>query len=186
MQATEYMQIQQALTQAHCFTDAAEAHGTLCGCLCATANYRFGDWMLEFLPDGRPPSRADAPLRALYAATADALEDKTRMEFAPLLPDDDAPINDRAEALGSWVRGFLYGLGASQLTGTALPPGTAGELVRDLTEITRVATNATGDEADEDAYTQLVEFVRVGVQMLFDELEPLRRPAPPSPDDSLH
>ena len=52
MQAADYEQVQQVLTQAHSLTDAAEAHGTLAGCLCSTVAYRFEDWMLEILPDG--------------------------------------------------------------------------------------------------------------------------------------
>ena len=32
--------------------------------------------------------------------------------FAPLLPDDDAPLAERADALSMWCQGFLYGLGS--------------------------------------------------------------------------
>ena len=184
MQAAEYAHIQQALTQAHSLTDAAEAHGTLTGCLCATVAYRFEDWLSEILPDGSAPPGVAEELRALFTATASAL-DEAQMEFSPLLPDDAAPIDARAEALGSWARGFLYGLGTSSLTDAALLPGEVGEVVRDMTEITRVAADAGGGESDEDAYAELVEFVRAGVQLLFDELEPLRRESPP-PEGSLH
>jgi uncharacterized protein YgfB (UPF0149 family) len=42
------------------------------------------------------------------------------------------------------------------------------------------------DEANEEAYTELVEFVRVGVQLLFDELARYRdRPAPAVASDEL-
>jgi len=34
-----------------------------------------------------------------------------------------------------------------------------------------------GEESNEAAYAELVEFVRVGVQLLFEELAALRRPA---------
>jgi uncharacterized protein YgfB (UPF0149 family) len=54
-------------------------------------------------------------------------------------------------------------------------PGEVGEVVRDLTEISRVEVDG-GDteESNENAYAELVEFVRVGVQLLFDELGALR------------
>ena len=59
MQAAAYEHIQQVLNQAHSLTDAAEAHGTLSGCLCSTVAYRFEDWILEILPDGSADPAAD-------------------------------------------------------------------------------------------------------------------------------
>ena len=54
-------------------------------------------------------------------------------------------------------------------------PGDAGEVVRDLSEITRVGIDADDSlESNESAFTELVEFVRVGVQLVFAELEPVR------------
>ena len=65
-------------------------------------------------------------------------------------------------------------------------PGDIGEIVRDLTEITHVAVDSEQtEESNESAYAELVEFVRVGVQLVFDELGPLRdQPGPP--DVPLH
>jgi uncharacterized protein YgfB (UPF0149 family) len=40
-------------------------------------------------------------------------------------------------------------------------------------------------ETNESAYAELVEFVRVGVQLVFEELGPLRD-QPPPPEASLH
>ena len=84
------------------------------------------------------------------------------------------------------VPGFLYGLGSSSLNDAAGLPGDVGEIVRDLSEITQVGVDAEeGVESNEGAYAELVEFVRVGVQLVFDELEPLREP-PPRADGSFH
>ncbi len=66
MQAADYEQIQQVLNQAHSLTDAAEAHGTLTGCLCSTVAYRFEDWMLEILPEGIEGSSASQLLLDLF------------------------------------------------------------------------------------------------------------------------
>lgn len=185
MQVAEYEQIQQVLSQAHSLTDAAEAHGTLTGCLCATVAYRFEDWLLEILPEAASGSEADQLLRELFRSTSVAL-DEAQMQFAPLLPQDDEPIDTRAAALGAWCQGFLYGLGTSSLTDASALPGDVGEVVRDLTEITHVAADSAESlESNEGAYAELVEFVRAGVQLLFDELEPLRREASP-PEGLLH
>jgi uncharacterized protein len=175
MQATAYEQIQQVLAQAHSLADAAEAHGTLTGCLCSAVAYRFEDWMLEILPEGAAGPTATELLRELFRTTAGALGEG-QMQFAPLLPEDEQPIDARAAALAAWCQGFIYGLGTSSLTDATLLPGEIGEVVRDLTEITHVgADSAESVETNEEAYAELVEFVRVGAQLLFDELEPVRR-----------
>lgn len=185
MQAVSYSQIQNVLAEARSLTEAAEAHGTLAGCLCATVAYRFEDWLLEILPEGRAGDAATEVLRELFSSTAQALG-APQMLFSPLLPDDQQPIDARAGALAQWCQGFLYGLGASSLRDASRLPGEIGEIVRDFTEITRVGVDsADSDESNETAYAELVEFVRVGVQLLFEELEPLReQPAPAQ--GSLH
>src|ERR1700744_5591738 len=101
MQSPDYEQIQQVLTQAHSLTDAAEAHGTLTGCLCSTVAYRFEDWMLEILPDGAADPSTTQMLFELFQGTRADLGE-AQMDFAPLLPDDDEAIETRAAALGAW------------------------------------------------------------------------------------
>ncbi|HKT74504.1 MAG TPA: UPF0149 family protein [Steroidobacteraceae bacterium] len=185
MHPANYIEIQRVLTEERSLADAAEAHGTLAGSLCAAIRYRFEDWLLEILPEGRPQPFAAASLRELYVETAGALEGE-EMEFDLLLPEDVQPIDARTEALAQWCQGFLYGLGTSALQDASGLPGEVGEIVRDLTEITRVGVDrGQSDESNESAYAELVEFVRVGVQLVFDELGPLRdQPAPP--DTPLH
>lgn len=176
-----YAEIQRALDEAHSLADAAEAHGTLTGGLCAAA-YGFEDWLLDILPEGEVAAGGRQALQQLFTATSTALSEP-QMQFAPLLPADGEPIGARAEALGAWTRGFLYGLGSGKLADASALPGDVGEVVRDLGEITRAGVDeAESEESNEGAYAELVEFVRAGVQLVFDELAPLRqRPRPPEP-----
>jgi uncharacterized protein YgfB (UPF0149 family) len=41
MLQSEYSHVQHLLVQERALADAAEAHGTLAGCLCGAAGYRF-------------------------------------------------------------------------------------------------------------------------------------------------
>lgn len=182
----DYALIQRSLVASHALTDPAEAHGTLAGALCSLMAYRLEDWLSEILPEGSGASSgADPALQTLYDSTVAALSGDA-MEFDLLIPSDDRPIEERARALTLWCAGFLYGLGTS---GTADPqrlPGDLGEIVRDLSEITRADVDASDTpEANESALAELVEFVRVGVQVVFDELEPLRSQGTP-PGRVLH
>lgn len=181
-----YADIQRALSQSNALADAAEAHGTLSGALCAASSYRLDDWLGEILPEGRPTAEAQHWLRALFDATAQALAD-SQMSFQPLLPDDDDALAQRTEALGEWCRGFLYGLGTGHVNNLDNLGDDAGEILRDFSAITQVGVDPEdSEETNEQAYAELVEFVRVGVQVIFERLEPLRRPPPAAPSHSLH
>ncbi len=181
----DYTRIQQLLSREHSMADAAEAHGTLAGCLCGASGYRFEDWLREILPEGRADRAAREGLKELFSATAGALI-QPDMEFTLLLPTDAESLVLRTQALAEWCQGFLYGLGAGSIPDASELPGEVGELVRDLIEITRAEVDDTQDaEANEGAYAELVEFVRVGVQLLFEELADARAPAAPA-DAPLH
>ncbi len=181
-----FSELQRALLQSHALTDAAEAHGTLVGSLCATG-CSLDEWLAEILPEGQAAQEAAASLRAVFDATTGALGDDG-MSFEPLLPPDEDPIAERTSALGEWCQGFLYGLGV----GVAVPDvsqlqGDAAEVLRDMTQITHVDVDPQdSDESNEAAYAELVEFVRVGVQLLYDQLQPLRDPPRQARREVLH
>ncbi len=192
MLSVSFPELEDTLAAAGSPTEAAEAHGSLCGALCAQAPLRFETWVEELLPDtdgGVPVDGGEdtdagrhlTVLRSVFSQTSEELGGDS-MQFAPLLPDDDEPLHGRTSALAHWCEGFLYGLGASGLTSLEALPGEVGEIVRDMTEISRASTESDEvTETDEQAYAELVEYIRVGVQLIYDELEPLRStPLPPS------
>ncbi len=186
MHMPTYKEIQRVLAEERSLADAAEAHGTLAGCLCSTVAYRFEDWLQEILPEGRAlQPLADAALRELFTETAGALAGD-EMTFQPLLPEDEQPLDARTAALAQWCQGFLYGLGSTALDDVRRLPGDVGEIVRDFGEISRAGVDSSeNEESNESAYAELVEFVRVGVQLVFEELKPLRT-QPKRPEGPLH
>jgi uncharacterized protein YgfB (UPF0149 family) len=87
------------------------------------------------------------------------------MGFALLLPEDDASLADRADALLGWCRGFLggYGLGA----GDAVPETPeAREALDDLGKIAASRLSYDDPEGDEAALLEVSEFVRVAALLL--------------------
>jgi uncharacterized protein YgfB (UPF0149 family) len=169
------------LATAGSLADAAEAHGSLCGALCSMAPYRMQDWINEILPDGAALSdESAAMIERVFSATASSFGEQG-MEFQPLLPEDEQPLNGRANALALWCTGFLYGLGTGHISDLEALGGDVGEIVRDFTEISRASGDeADSDESNEQAYTELVEFIRVAAQVVFEELLPLRRQTYPA------
>jgi uncharacterized protein YgfB (UPF0149 family) len=170
-----FNEVAQALAAGGSSVHAAEAHGCLCGALCVRSGFGFGDWLDEILPDTLTLPDRHGPLADLYEQSAAVLA-APDMEFDPLLPDDYTSLDERVDALSAWCQGFLYGFG-SAVSGRSSPTGEVAEVLADFAEISRggsVGLDPT--EIEEDAYMELVEFLRVGVQLVYDELRAERQP----------
>jgi hypothetical protein len=86
----------------------------------------------------------------------------------PLLPDDDISLQERTQALGGWCEGFLFGLGLMSIETDSLTEQ-GREFVDDIISISRVAPTDETDDLEED-YMQVVEYIKIGVINLFEEL----------------
>ena len=168
-------ELDRLLRRAGAPVDAAECHGALCGVLCAPSP-DVDVWLAHVLEG---VEAADA--RRALAALAEEMSRRLRggdFEFSPCLPDDDVALVERVASLGEWCEGFLFGLGSARITDYDALPDAAQEIVRDVIELARVGLPAgDDDDGDEQAYSDLVEYLRAGIQLLHDELNP----APPSP-----
>lgn len=175
-----FPEIARVLEGSHSSVSAAEGHGCLCGALSTTSDYSMERWLEEILAgeDSEEVRGSDArdlqALQLLFTDTLEALRGD-EMSFEPLLPEDDASLEQRAAALSQWCQGFLYGFGTGRPVKDEEIPANVDEVLRDLTHIGR-ATVDLGDtrEEDEEAYAQVVEYVRAGVQLIHDELLDLR------------
>jgi hypothetical protein len=180
MYTISFVDAERALLAADAAVSLSEGHGCLCGALCTLPQFSSQSWLQELLPD---PTASDS----LVATTTPddtlvQLHDETQlalrgdaMEFAPLLPDDDAPLAERIAALAQWSQGFLYGFGIGAPRDTDNYPEEVNEVLKDLSEIARVNDADTGgSDDDEEAYTELVEYLRAAVQLVHDEFVELR------------
>ena len=172
--------------------DAAEAHGCLCGVLCTIKNLSVQDWLRELMITEQgddtmvamtlQPLPETPALEQLFAESQGALHGDA-MEFTLLLPDDDLPLVTRVAAMAQWVSGFLYGFGtgATELDDV---PESVTEALQDFTQIARDNPAEVAEtEEDENAYAELIEYLRAAVQVLYDELAVWRatQASPPSP-----
>jgi len=188
MLAATYDEFERVLREARALPEPAEAHGTLAGALCSSRDYGLLEWIHEILPDDSPDEEAlrSSVLQKVYDAMVRTLAG-TDADFAPLLPDDGAPLTERADALSLWCQGFLYGLGSGPAADPSKVSTEAGEIIRDFTEITLVGVEAEEEnEENEVAFAEVVEFVRVGVQLLFVEFAPARGQEPAPGAASIH
>lgn len=172
--------VAEALRAAGAAADVAEAHGSLCGLACVLGEAAAGAWLAESL--GLDPGTEAPVLADLARGTAAALA-ADDLHFTPLLPTESLPLVVRARGLADWCHGFTLGLatGAGRTGDAALLAGpVVREILGDLGELARASAADEGSaEEGEQAYAELVEFVRVSVQLVFAELAPGRVPTPP-------
>lgn len=147
--------------------DPAELHGLLCGLLGAGQTLDRDRWLNlvhEELVEGAELSESNGDLLSKLREYGIAQLNAPDGSVTPLLPDDDAPLHQRVAALGAWCQGLLYGLGLGQLERRSPLSEESREFLRDVAAIAQAGLDAdeTG-EADETAYAELVEYLRVGL-----------------------
>ncbi len=158
---------------------AAESHGALCGMLCARGTVELSAWMEHVL--GEQVAQQDLhelahELARLHSATLEQINDAVA-DFHLLLPDDDDTLSLRVEALAGWCQGYVYGLAAGGINEDTELPADSRELLVDLVEISRAGmedNSGPGSEADEIAFVEISEYVRTGVLLINEELQPLK------------
>jgi uncharacterized protein len=191
MYSITFTQFDQALTTVQSPIGAGEAHGCLCGALCGSKKFKVRNWMDELLPDDinreiESVRALESLLQSIYTDTHRAIRGN-EMDFEPFLLDDESPLAARTQAMAQWCQGFLYGfgIGGGQSTRT-----TSNEVTEVLSDLARVARASVGDseptEEDESDYTEIIEYIRAGVQLIHDELHaPQVTQAPGGSSDRL-
>ena len=173
-QLLDFARVDEELERACATVGAAEAHGVICGLLCVPHGIDNPLWLDELAPQhaGADVQVSEEQARRLLVEVATLSAERLSgeaFEFYPLLPADKSPIQIRSRALGEWCTGFLFGLtlaGVGELDG--LPDDTR-EIVTDLSRLAAIRGGAA-DEEEETAYAELVEYVRVGVMLIGQEL----------------
>ncbi|ADE16735.1 conserved hypothetical protein [Nitrosococcus halophilus Nc 4] len=157
--------------------DPSEVHGSLCGFLCARQKQTAGAWIEEIAPQA---SRDDKEkLAALFELTEQQLNSPD-LDIRLFLPDDQAPLSERTEALASWSRGLLYGLGIGGLGKETILDDDIQEFLTDVAKIAKaVHYPETDTHEDEVAYSELVEYLRMGLLLVYESLHPTDRDSPP-------
>ena len=183
-QFPEIVELEELLYRIDATMGAADAHGALCGMLCARGTIELSEWVDHVIDEQDQGNEllhdVVHKLSELHQSTLEMMNDATA-NFKLLLLDDDDPLPERVEALAAWCQGFIYGLAAGGIQeGSELPEDTA-ELLKDMIEISRAGHDVddTGVEEsdvndDEMAYMEIEEYVRMGVLLVYEELQPLQ------------
>lgn len=150
---------------------AAAFHGFLCGRLsCGILEMTdlvasSSEW-LALSPE--QSDAADRPLTEFYQSSLINLEDLSFL-FQPLLPDEDLPLAERLAAVGEWCGNYISGL-AEGLDSDFEMSEEGKEALEDLAAIAQISVEF--DAEGERDYTELVEYIRIAVQLIFADVHP--------------
>ncbi|HEX6994072.1 MAG TPA: UPF0149 family protein [Gammaproteobacteria bacterium] len=171
-----YESLSEELARAGVVPSLAELHGGLTGMMCIAGVAAADRWLDQQLEEWSQSGQTRIG-EALHAVELDTwrMLNETDMSFEPLLPGDEQPLDAQVRGLASWCHGFLSGLGLGGLTldGSTSDEGTVAEIAKDFAEISRAALGPEDEQEPEQtgfALAQLKEYVRVSVQILFEQL----------------
>jgi len=168
-----YDELAEALSHLGFTQNASEYHGALCGALCVRDPAEIDPLRLLEAAPRFADADAGGAEQALYRLCGDSANAFTdsQLGFAPLLPDDQEELAHRVRALSAWCEGFLFGLSSGKPLAMKQCSAEFKEIVKDFTEFTRAGVSEDEDmELEETAYAELVEYIRVGAQLIYLEL----------------
>lgn len=178
--------ISQALDAADLFTNAAETHGILSGFVCGGVNLEDKSWQSLFndvVNEGMAlPHTVKGLIADIYADVVKQCSDDS-LGFNLLLPDDEKPLDERAEAMAQWSQGFLVGFGMVQQALNQAPDDVK-EVIQDVRDISQLSLDfEQEDEESEIAFSEIVEYLRVSAMLCFNHFS---RHLPSPISNTLH
>ena len=107
--------------------------------------------------------------------------------FDLLLPDDETDIAPRLEGIGKWCYGFIQGFCHDGANATYQQSSEVTELVQDISTISGIQAETSREPAmtesaqeDERALMEIEQFLRVGIQLIYEETAAGCNPLPAS------
>jgi len=159
----------------------AQSHGLLCGRLAVLGPNAFNlcvEQIFENISlENTSRDHCELMLEDLFKDTWAQLVER-QSEFELFLPGEERNITERTEAISQWCDGFLHGI----VTGKKpkklkdyLNQDPLDIIIKDFLEITRATANEEADEEDnETAFNEVMEYIRVSVQLIYEELADFR------------
>lgn len=171
-----YERMESLLRRVDCQYTAAEIQGVACGLLVVNLNADEKLW-LDHIIENRDPmdvlqNDIAKELKLYLQSVREQMQD-SNLEFELLLPEEDDILEDRVEAMQEWSSGFMMGVALAGLTDFSNLPEDTQELFNDFIEISKAGQFSVEErEESEDAYLHIVEYLRMGVLLIAEELQP--------------
>ncbi|WNC67738.1 UPF0149 family protein [Thalassotalea nanhaiensis] len=167
-----FASVQAALGGENFQGSASEIHGLLTGIISSGFDFEDDSYLSlvsDFFNNGEGLGKnLKDLLKQLYGDIWQAVLDDN-FSFQLLLPDDDEAMDERGPALSLWVQGFNLGFGLQQKDKSKFSEDVA-EIINDFSDIANLSTELEEDEETENAYYEILEYVRISALLCFAEL----------------
>lgn len=168
-----FEQLVEKLSEINAEATASECHGIICGMLIAgyDASQEVGPQLASALDVDYALVHEWSGGLVLQAQQSIGSAD---FSFTPWVPEEDGEVKRSLVALADWCDGMLYGMGA--IGKERLQSAGNEELREILADIVNIARQARvenefeADSEDEDDFEEVLEYIRVGAQYLYQEL----------------
>ena len=171
----DFASAQAIITTENIKAHVSEIHGVLTGLVCAGFPFEeitYLSMLDDLFNQGEGlPDKVKATVKKMFSELWSGIIDGD-YSFQLLLPDDDDTIVERGHALSVWVQGFNLGFGLQQKDSPVVSEEVK-EVLNDFAEIANLSDEMEEDEATEQAYFEINEYVRISALICFSELATL-------------
>lgn len=168
----EFKTIEKAVSGLSLKVHASEIHGVLSGFICV-GMVNLAEQYIQQLIEDVDIAKNEAEIRQLAALLQVVYQQMSTMtfDFHLLLPDDDAPLADRAKAMSLWCHGYSDAFLQSGVDITELKTEEARDALYHITEVSQLDYESLSiSEDDEKSYMELYEYVRMAILMIHTEV----------------
>jgi len=175
----EYAEMLECLDRAELTLPPAEIQGAACGLLAVDNAADKVKWVKGLIPelalDNVLQKQAILQMGGVFDHAQRAMQDSA-LQFDLYLPDDDEELIHRLEALQDWCQGFLFGMTLGGIESHDDLPEDTKTLVEDFMNIGSSGDFDIDDEEEsETAFTEIAEYVRLGILLINEELQPMKQ-----------
>lgn len=165
----------------------SELHGVMCGYLCA-GDLQKGEAYLRALMNNEKKQMTTRTMAlTLFGVYAISQQQLSHFDFnfQLLLPDDDDPLVERAQAFSEWCEGFTQGMAMAGIGYEQLEDEESQEALQHLAEFAQLDYQALDvEEEDEKALMEVCEYARMAVLRIYSDLK--ARQSKPDPFETAH
>ncbi len=141
----------------------ANAHGMLCGLICAVQELNITLWLSQIAGDNTNLALKNKTLTSLYKYTNEQLNCDD-FSFEPIIAEEIESLDYQVESLTRWCQGFLFGLRFGKIKTRSTE---TLEAIRDISNISKLSDEVANTEDNSRDFYEILEFVRMSVLLIY-------------------
>ncbi|STX27520.1 Putative conserved exported protein precursor [Legionella beliardensis] len=155
---------------------SSELHGVMCGYLCAGSSSKAETYLQALTLKAKKDELTRTAALAIFDTYVITQQQINNFDFTfqLLLPAENAPLIDRAQAFSQWCEGFTQGITLSGVNYELLEEDESREALQHIVEFAQLDYDSLSiNEDDEKALMEISEYTRMAVLRLSADLHTL-------------